>query len=275
MLHDIQQVNTIHLAQMKLTHFMGLMTFTRDQFAGTFGEGKNAPQKVTDQLERFNKAYQTLDDAYKASTYSLDTKALSQADDDCDRTFMGIKKMVQAQQAFDFNPTVKAAADLMMQAIDKYDISTSEDYLGENNKLQQLLHDVAGVGSLKDAALTLGLTQAFGELDKKVALVRELITQREMAKAPKGAMKAARTGIEPEYRWLINILNAAALMDDDEHRFDALITALNANIDYLKTNVIPRKGAIVWDDEDYDDEPDPEIDGEEPADEGDATQTNN
>ena len=265
MLHDIQQVNTIHLAQMKLTHFMGLMTFTRDQFAGTFGEGKNAPQKVTDQLERFNKAYQTLDDAYKASTYSLDTKALSQADDDCDRTFMGIKKMVQAQQAFDFNPTVKDAADRMMQAIARFDISPDEDYLGENSKLQQLINDVRTVASLTDDAATLGLTEAFAQLADKVDLVRKLITQREAGKAPKGAMKVARQQMEPEYRWLIAILNAAALMDDDEHRFDPLITVLNANIDYLKKNVI-RKGGIVWDDE-TDTELDEEDFDEEPTDE--------
>ena len=74
-----------------------------------------------------------------------------------------------------------------------------------------------------------------------------------------------------QYRWLIAILNAAALMDDDEHRFDPLITVLNANIEYLKKNVI-RKGGIVWDDEtdeeldeeDFDEEPDEETEGEKP-----------
>jgi hypothetical protein len=269
MLQEIIQVNTIHLSYLKNTHFVGLMTFTRDQFANIFS--KDAPNKVAEQLERFNKAYQTLDAAYKASTYSLDTETLSKADEDCDRTFMGIKKMVGAQQAFDFNPTVKDAANRMMQAIAKYDISTDEDYLGENNKLQQLLQDVNDVATLKTDAQTLGLTEAFNELGKKVALVRDLITQREVGKAPKGAMKAAREAMEPEYRWLIAILNAAALMDDDEHRFDSLITALNANIDYLKKNVLPHKAGIVWDDEDYDDEPDEETDGEEPTDEGDET----
>lgn len=260
MLQEIQQVKSVPVSDLKNTHFVGLMTFTRDQFASTFTD--DAPRKVAEQLERFNTAYQALDDAYKTSTYSLDTEALSKADDDCDRTFMGIKKMVGAQQAFDFNPTVKEAADRMMQAIAKYDISTDEDYLGENNKLQQLLQDVTNVVALKADARTLGLTEAFTQLADKVDLVRKLITRREMGKAPKGAMKAARNAMEPEYRWLIAILNAAALMDDDEHRFDTLITTLNANIDYLKKNVI-RKGGIVWDDEDYDEELDEETEGEE------------
>ncbi len=262
MLQDINQVSQIQVSRLKNTHFVGLMTFTRDQFAKAFGDGKDAPRKVNDQLQRFNEAYKALDEAYKSSTYSLDTEALRQADADCDRIFMGIKKMVQAQQGFDFNPAMKAAADLMMQAIDRYDISPNEDYLGENNKLQQLLQDVSNVANLKAAANTLGLEEAYSQLGKMVDRVRDLITQREMAKAPKGAMKAARTLMEPEYRWLIAILNATALMDDDEHRFDALITTLNANVDYLKRNALPLKENIIWTDEDYDDEPDPEIDGD-------------
>jgi hypothetical protein len=265
MLHDIQQVKSVPVSDLKNTHFVGLMTFTRDQFASTFGNPDASPAKVTAQLQRFNNAYKTLDEAYKTSTYSLDTERLRQADDDCDRTFMGIKKMVQAQQAFDFNPTVKDAADRMMQAIARFDISPDEDYLGENSKLQQLLNDVRTVASLTDDAATLGLTEAFAQLADKVDLVRKLITQREAGKTPKGAMKVARQQMEPEYRWLIAILNAAALMDDDEHRFDPLITVLNANIDYLKKNVI-RKGGIVWDDE-TDTELDEEDFDEEPTDE--------
>ena len=265
MLHDIQQVKSVPVSDLKNTHFVGLMTFTRDQFASTFGNPDASPAKVTAQMQRFSDAYKTLDEAYKTSTYSLDTERLRQADDDCDRTFMGIKKMVQAQQAFDFNPTVKDAADRMMQAIARFDISPDEDYLGENSKLQQLINDVRTVASLTDAAATLGLTAAFAQLADKVDLVRKLITQREAGKAPKGAMKVARQQMEPEYRWLIAILNAAALMDDDEHRFDPLITVLNANIDYLKKNVI-RKGGIVWDDE-TDTELDEEDFDEEPTDE--------
>ena len=96
MLQEIQQVKSVPVSDLKNTHFVGLMTFTRDQFANTFTD--DAPPKVAEQLERFNTAYQALDDAYKTSTYSLDTEARSKADDDCDRTFMGIKKMVGAQQ---------------------------------------------------------------------------------------------------------------------------------------------------------------------------------
>ena len=48
--------------------------------------------------------------------------------------------------------------------------------------------------------------------------------------------------MDPEYRWLITALNAYALVDENEHRFDTLIDTLNQNINYLKTVVLARQG---------------------------------
>ncbi len=139
MIQDILQVQQLQISQMKQTHLVGLMSFTRDQFAASFSTEKPAPTKLQAQIAAFNKAYADLDTAYRADTYSLDTDELKAADKECDSIFMSIKKMVQAQQGFDFNPELKAAANRLMQAIDKFGIDVSEDYLGENNKLQQLL----------------------------------------------------------------------------------------------------------------------------------------
>ena len=121
MLQNILQVQSAPIAQLKLTHFVGLMTFTRDQFAAFFTAQNPAPTKVAAQLTRYNQKYGVLDDAYRIDDYSLDTERLKKADEDCDHTVMGVKKMTQAQQAFDFNPQVKASADRMMQAYDKFE----------------------------------------------------------------------------------------------------------------------------------------------------------
>ena len=155
---------------------------------------------------------------------------------------MSIKKMVQAQQGFDFNPELKAAANRLMQAIDKFGIDVSEDYLGENNKLQQLLQEIAQSTQLTADAKALCLEAALAQLKEKATLVRDLLTSRGLAKAPKGRMKQARQAVEDEYRQLIQLLNAYALVDDDEHRFDSLFNLLNQNIDYLKNTVLARGG---------------------------------
>ena len=114
-------------------------TFTKDQYLGFFTQENPAPAKVAEQWAVFLPAYNVLNEAYQFDKYSLDTKKLEKTDDDCDHTFMAVKKMTQAQQAFEFNLPVKEAADRMMVCIDKYDINVEEDYLGENNKLQQIM----------------------------------------------------------------------------------------------------------------------------------------
>ena len=240
MLHSIEQVKTINLFDLRQTHLVGLMSFTRDQFAASFSTEKPAPTKLQAQIAAFNKAYADLDTAYRADTYSLDTDELKAADKECDSIFMSIKKMVQAQQGFDFNPELKAAANRLMQAIDKFGIDVSEDYLGENNKLQQLLQEIAQSTQLTADAKALGLEAALAQLKEKATLVRDLLTSRGLAKAPKGRMKQARQAVEDEYRQLIQLLNAYALVDDDEHRFDSLFNLLNQNIDYLKNTVLAR-----------------------------------
>ncbi len=237
---NVLQVEPVQISQMKQTHLVGLMSFTRDQFAASFTTEKPAPAKLQTQIEAFNKAYADLDAAYRADSYSLDTDELKNADKECDSIFMSIKKMVQAQQEFNFNPELKAAANRMMQAIDKFRIEVSEDYLGENNKLQQLLQEITESSQLTADAKALGLDAAIAQLKEKATLVRQLLTTRGLAKAPKGRMKQARQAVEQEYRQLTQLLNAYALVDDDEHRFDSLFNLLNQNIDYLKNTVLAR-----------------------------------
>jgi len=242
MLHSIEQVKTINLFDLRQTHLVGLMSFTRDQFAASFSTEKPAPTKLQAQIAAFNKAYADLDTAYRADTYSLDTDELKAADKECDDIFRGIAKMVDAQLDFNFNPELKAAAKRVKQAIDKFGIDVSEDYLAENNKLQQLILEITESTQLTADAKALGLEAAFAQLKEKATLVRDLLTSRGLAKAPKGRMKQARQAVEDEYRQLIQLLNAYALVDDDEHRFDSLFNLLNQNIDYLKNTVLARGG---------------------------------
>ena len=241
-MNNVLQMHELNLSYLKQTHLVGLMSFTRDQFAASFSTEKPAPTKLQAQIAAFNKAYADLDTAYRADTYSLDTDELKAADKECDDIFRGIAKMVDAQLDFNFNPELKAAAKRVKQAIDKFGIDVSEDYLAENNKLQQLIQEITESTQLTADSKALGLETAFAQLKEKATLVRDLLTSRGLAKAPKGRMKQARQAVEDEYRQLIQLLNAYALVDDDEHRFDSLFNLLNQNIDYLKNTVLARGG---------------------------------
>ena len=73
---NVLQVEPVQISQMKQTHLVGLMTFTRDQFAASFTTEKPAPAKLQTQIEASNAAYADLDAAYRADSYSLDTEVL-------------------------------------------------------------------------------------------------------------------------------------------------------------------------------------------------------
>ena len=242
MFKNIPQVQSAPISDFKQTHFVGLMTYTKEQFAAFFTTANPAPVKLAAQLTVFNQKYDALDAAYRVNHYSLDTEKLKKADEDCDHTVMGMKKMTAAQQTFDFNPPVKEAADRMMLCIDKFDIDVAEDYLGENNKLQQFVHEIETSEQLTADVQTLGLQPSLTQLKEKVTLMRDLLTQRGLAQAPKGVMKAARAAMEPEYRWLIAALNAYTFVDENPQRFASLISVLNNNIDYLRIHALKNGG---------------------------------
>lgn len=248
MLKDIPQVQSAPISSLKLTHFMGLMTFTADEVKKFFNlEGMTWPAKVQEQYLAFQGAYARLDEAYQREKYSLVTPELKEADAACDRIYMGVKKVVDGWLHFELESETKQRALMLEQSMAKYGINTAEDYLGENNKLSQWLADVKRNYQLEQAVKALGLTDTISQLKEKVALVRQLLTSRGLAQPAKGEMKAARAATEPEYRWLVAILNATALCDENEYKYADLFQTLNQNIDYLKNVVLARQGAATSD----------------------------
>lgn len=253
MLQDIPQVQQAPIARLKLTHFVGLMDFTCEQVRKFFNrEGMTWPAKVQAQWGIFLTAWQRLNSAYQGEKYSLLTPELKGADEACDRIYMGVKKVVDGWLHFDLESETKQRALLLKQSMDKYSIDVSEDYLGENNKLSQWLEDVSRNYQLELAVKALGLTDTIKQLKEKVALVRQILTERSAQKPQKGETQAARTAMEPEYRRLIAILNATALCDEDEWKYNDLINTLNQNIDYLKNVVLARQGGVSGGEEDED-----------------------
>ena len=58
----------------------------------------------------------------------------------------------------------------------------------------------------------------------------------------KAALATAREQADQAYRDLILALNASAVMDDDAHRFDELISQVNELIKYYRLHVVPKPG---------------------------------
>lgn len=107
----------------------------------------------------------------------------------------------------------------------------------------QWVEEVNGSAMLRMCAETLGLTPAIAQLQTVAQRLRQLITERAATMPAKERMRNARTAMTAEYRWLVTALNAYAMVDQDETRFEALVTKLNGNLDYLKNTVLARRGS--------------------------------
>ena len=157
------------------------------------------------------------------------------------------------QTRFDFDPTRQSQALLVWNNMNKYRIDVNENMQSENNKLQQLCEDFDSDAALMAAAEAIGVAQYVSQLKAAVQELRTLLTQRHDARQDYGEMKAARTAMEPEWKLLFALTNAYALVDEDEHKFDALITTMNRELDDLRKVIARKKGGNEEEDEDDND----------------------
>ena len=251
MIQDVKTVVSFDTTRLDNSLYVGLMSFTRDQFNTEFDEDNPAPGKIAAQLTRYEAAYTELDTAYVETRKSVYTPEIEAADAESDQLVIGIRQVAEGATRMSFDQERQQQATRFYDALKKYKIDTHENYLAENNKILQWIEEVEGSAILGAAAQTLGLTAAIAQLKTVAQRLRQLITYRAQTMPAKERMRNARTAMTSEYRWLITALNAYALVDNDEERFNVLITALNGNLDYLKNTVLARKGSS---EEEQDDE---------------------
>ena len=243
MIQDVKTVVSFDSTRLDNSLYVGLMTFTREQFNAEFDEDNPAPGKIPAQFERFNTAYTELDAAYVETRKSIFTPEIEAADNESDQLVIGIRQMVEGATRMTSDQERQQQAIRFYDALKKYKIDTKENYLAENNKILQWIEEVEGSAILTVAAQTLGLTAAIAQLKTVAQGLRQLITDRAQTMPAKERMRNARTAMTVEYRWLFTALNAYAMVDANETRYDPLVNALNGNLDYLKNTVLARKAS--------------------------------
>ena len=257
MIQDVKTVVSFDTTRLDNSLYVGLMSFTKDQFNTEFDTENPAPAKIAAQLTRYTTAYEELDDAYLETRKSSITPEIEAADTESDQLIIGIRQMVEGATRMTFDQERQQQATRFYDALKKYKIDTKENYLAENNKILQWIEEVESSATLTVAAQTLGLTTAIAQLKTVAQRLRQLITDRSQSMPAKERMRNARTAMTVEYRWLITALNAYAMVDQDEQRFEVLINKLNGNLDYLKNTVLARKGSSEEEPEDGGDTPEP------------------
>ena len=228
------------IVRMTNSVLVGTMKFTLDQSNLFFDVDNPAPAKLAQQLTGFSSAYDTLNSAYALTRESLITVDIDKLDHEGDQLFLGWKESVEAGQRMVYLQAKKEAADRQKVFLKKYGIDVRENMISEWSKIQQLCEEANNSLQVQADLATLGLTELLARLTEIANLLRQKLTERSAQMPAQQAMKQAREAIYPEYRLLISLLNAYALIDNDTERFQVLIAALNANIDYVKIHAMTK-----------------------------------
>lgn len=178
MIQDVKTVVSFDTTRLDNSLYVGLMSFTRDQYNAFFDADHPAPGKIPAQFERFGAAYTELDAAYLKTRKSSMTPEIEAADAESDQLVIGIRQVAEGATRMSFDHERQQQATRFYEAMKKYKIDTNENYLAENNKILLWVEEVEGSAALTADAQALGLAAAIAQLKTVAQRLRQLITDR-------------------------------------------------------------------------------------------------
>lgn len=234
-------VQDLGIARMTNSVYVGTMKFTVEQvekFTDGFPSETPSVELLGSQLRDAKKAYRTLDDAYAKTLRSTITDEISSLDTEGDQLYMAVKQTVEGAQKMTFDQARVSAGNLLAELLKKYRVDTKENMISEWSKVQQLCEEASGSAAIGEAETTLGIASAMDRLAVIADTIREKITERSSELPEAQQMKKARATMDQEYKALITILNAAAVIFGGDGSFDGIVKTLNDNINYVKIHAM-------------------------------------
>ncbi len=197
---------------------------------------KRFPNKVDAQIDPFIAAYNAEDDAYVIAQGSDLTKQRDRKDSERDSLYREVKKTIDTFAVLSIFPAKQQAALVVQPVMLKYKIDPDGGIEAQTVATDQWLQEHMSNANCMSAAEELGLTASIAQLKTLNDDVRRLTAARndERSQQESAALRNARSMTEQTYKALILALNAAAIMDDDETAYDALIRSINETIKYYR-----------------------------------------
>lgn len=257
---NIKQVMSFQLKVLRIAGFLEyLQQVVKLCKAFRNVEGSNEsrfPAKVDAAFTPFNSAVAAVDSAYRQSRASDYTQQIADEDTRRDSLYKQLVNMVKMYMKFAFDAEKKEAAELLWNIIRKYNVDTAENYSEESVKLQQMLQELDTNYQAELRIKKLGLESLIAQLKAANEQVRTLMGYRndERMYQVKAALTTARADADTEYHSFILALNAAAVMDESEYRYEELISQINEVIKYYRLYVVPKKGSKSEDEDGGDSE---------------------
>ena len=245
---NIKQIMSFHLKALRIAGFLEYLQQVAKLVKDYRDSGEEGvsqlPTKVEPVYTSFKDSVTAVDDAYKLSRASEYTQKIAEEDDRRDGLYTLLVKQLKVYMKFTFDAEKKEAAEYLWNIVKKYNVNVDENYSEESSKLQQMIQELNTNAQAELRVAKLGLENLITQLNTANEQVRTLMSYRndERMQIEKAALATAREHADQAYRDLILALNASAVMDDDAHRFDELISQVNELIKYYRMYVLPKAG---------------------------------
>ena len=174
--------------------------------------------------------------AFRKVNIKAMSKDIKEKDSERDALLREVKSMTAVMANIKSLSERQAAAKALKESMARWKLNPKHEYNREFMEVSSWLKVVAASPELTAAAEVLGMTEMITRLGELNDEVNALIDERDAALANKKAKQQRQKRKEAERRWrtFVMMLNAAALMDDDEHRYDAIVGFLNYRLKDLK-----------------------------------------
>lgn len=201
--------------------------------------GSELPTKLVAAGEDLLAAIAAMKEAYR----KVNTKAMSaeirKRDEERDGLLREVKALVATMARMSSMPERQVAGQVLQASMAQWKLNPKRAYLIETTAVGTWLQVVAQSAELSAAAETLGLSTMLTRLAVLNDEVTTLINDRSNAIGEKRARQQRRRRKEAEARWrtFVLVLNAAAVMDPDEHRYDHFTGPMNQQLKELKQDM--------------------------------------
>ena len=234
MLSDIPQIITLSTGQLQKGVRMSFWEKVKSALAAyrSAQDPAQLPSKAETQYQAWLAAEEHEDECYVLSSKSAFTEALAEKDAVRDALTTQLASYLRFYAQATLEPQKQEAAQLLLPTYEKYAIDVRSSYLSQTTQTSQWIDEVEQSQQLTAAIATLGLTATLAQLKTANQEVKRLLDERDVQESGQAtaAYKQARLATDEEWRLLVVVLNAYAVLAPNETQYSELFALLNKQI---------------------------------------------
>ena len=232
------KLNAIELLRMRNDEHFQYMTALKTAVKKYGGAGALKIEKLYDRLEIL---YNQEDEALKKILKSIITDEIQEADSYRDQIFRGMADTAKAALNH-FDQKISKAAQKLKIVFDTYGNLAKKTLNEETSAVYNLLQDL--FMKYKDESHTVGIMDWMYELQNANQKFDQLMTDRydESAMKTDLVLREVRLQLDAVYRSIVERINAAAVMEDNNNSINGFIKYFNEVIQKYNDIIAQRKG---------------------------------